>query len=57
MSRVVRVRSWDELPEVLKPGVYEVGGVRFRVYEEEDRDFIRMSIESIKELHREYYTS
>ena len=55
--RVVKVRSWRDLPEVLKPGVYIVDGVRIKVYEEEDRDFIRMAVRGIKELHREYYTS
>jgi len=46
--KVVRVSSVDELPEVLKPGVYIVDGVRIRVYEEEDRDFVHIAVKGIK---------
>ena len=29
--KVVRARSWSELPEVLEPGVYYVNGVRHTI--------------------------
>jgi len=32
-TRVVRAKSWEELPEVLEPGVYEVYGERFTIVE------------------------
>ena len=53
--RVIRVDSWDELPEVLEPGTYEVGGERFEIYEPVERDVWREVIRGIRELHREYY--
>ncbi len=54
-QKVVRVRSWSELPEVLKPGVYEVEGERFTVVEPVEREFIRMAIPGIKRFHKRYY--
>ena len=56
-ARVVRAGSWEELPEVLEPGVYEVAGERFTVVEPVEREFMRMAISGIKELHRRYYGS
>jgi len=53
---VIKVKSWDELPDILKPGVYIVDRVKIRVYEE-DKDFVRMAVEGIKELHRKHYAS
>ena len=42
--RVIRVDSWDELPEVLEPGVYIVRGKRIEVYEPMHRDNLRRII-------------
>ncbi len=53
--KVVRVESWDELPEVLEPGVYIVGGERVEVVEKVEREFIQMAISGIKKLHKRYY--
>ncbi len=39
--KVIRVKSWDELPEVLKPGVYIVNGKRIEVYEPVHRENLR----------------
>ncbi|MEB2836653.1 MAG: hypothetical protein GSR80_001014 [Desulfurococcales archaeon] len=30
-ARVVRVKSWSELPEVLEPGVYYVDGRKYTI--------------------------
>ena len=32
--RVVKVRSWDELPEILEPGIYNVNGETHVIEEE-----------------------
>ena len=53
--RLVRVRSWDDLPEVLEPGIYEVDGERFEIYEPVEKEVWRMAVKGIKRLHREYY--
>ena len=42
--RVIRVDSWDDLPEVLEPGVYIVKGKRIEVYEPMHRDNLRRII-------------
>ena len=53
--RVVRVRSWSELPDILEPGEYHVDGEKFVVYEPVERDFMKMAIRGIKKMHRRYY--
>ena len=30
-TRIVRARSWSELPEILEPGVYYVNGRRYTI--------------------------
>ncbi len=40
-TRVVEVRSWSELPEVLEPGIYIVDGERFVVRERVSRDSLK----------------
>lgn len=55
-TKVIKVRSWDELPEVVGPGAYIVDGVKIRVYEEV-KDFVCMAVKGVKELHRKHYAS
>lgn len=40
-GRVVRVRSWSELPEILEPGTYYVNGRRVVVYSPVSREALR----------------
>ena len=54
-TRVVRAKSWSELPEILEPGVYEVDGEKFTVTEPVEREFMFMAISGIKRLHKRYY--
>ena len=54
-ERVVAVRSWDELPDVLLPGRYCVGDVVVEVRECVSKDEAVMVVEGIKCLEREYY--
>ena len=54
-TRVVRAKSWEELPEVLEPGVYEVNGEMFTIVEPIERDIWRQIVKGIKRLHRRYY--
>ncbi len=42
--RVIQVDSWDDLPEVLEPGVYIVRGKRIEVFEPMHRDNLRRII-------------
>ena len=54
-AKVVKVKSWDDLPEVLEPGEYHVGGERFTIVEPVEKEFMRMAISGIKKLHERYY--
>ncbi len=54
-TKVIKVKSWSELPEVLKPGVYVVDGKRFIVKKTVEREFMRVAIEGIEELADNYY--
>ncbi len=54
-ERVVAVRSWDELPDVLLPGRYRVGDVEVEVRECVSKEEAVMVVEGIKRLAREYY--
>jgi len=40
-TRIVRAKSWSELPEVLEPGTYYVGGERIVVRERVSRDSLK----------------
>ena len=42
--KVVRARSWEELPEVLEPGVYIVDDRRLTVREPVSRDALRRAL-------------
>ncbi len=37
-TKVIRVKSWNELPDILKPGTYVIKGRRVRVYREVDKE-------------------
>ncbi len=54
-ARAVKVKSWDELPEVLEKGVYYVNGVKFVVSERVERDVMRTFIKTVKRIDRIYY--
>ena len=48
--RVVRARSWDELPEVLEPGVYIVNGRRHTVLEPIEKELLLKIIRRVSKL-------
>jgi len=54
-ERVVRVKSWSELPETLEPGVYEVDGARLEIREPLERDEARELVRLVKRVDRKYY--
>ena len=54
-TRVVKAKTWDELPEVLEPGEYHVDSERFTVVEPVEKEFMRMAVSGIKKLHERYY--
>ena len=43
-TKIVKARSWSELPEVLEPGVYIVDGRRLTVREPVGRDTLRRAL-------------
>ena len=43
-ARVVKVKTWDDLPEVLEPGVYIVGGRKLTVREPVGKDALRKAL-------------
>jgi len=53
--RVVKAKSWSELPEILEPGEYHVSGEKFIVYEPVEKEFMRMTVRGVKEMHKRYY--
>lgn len=38
--KIIKAKSWDELPETLEPGVYNVGGEIFTVLEDVPKEAI-----------------
>ncbi len=51
----MRVESWDELPHILRPGVYIVNGEKFIVKEMVERDVMRSFMRMVKRIDKEYY--
>ena len=43
-TRVVKAKTWDELPDVLEPGVYIVGGRKLTVREPVGKDALRKAL-------------
>ena len=54
-TKVIKAKSWDELPEILEPGEYYVDGEKFTIVEPVERDVWRQVIKGIKRLHKRYY--
>lgn len=48
-ARVVRVKSFKELPEVVRPGTYVINGVRVEVVRSLSRDGLRMLVRGVRE--------
>ena len=46
--RVVKVKTWNELPEILEPGVYYINGERITVKERVSRDSLKRTIMIMK---------
>ena len=53
--KTVRVKSWDELPRILKPGVYIVNGERFVVNEPVEKEVMKSFMHAVKRIDKEYY--
>ncbi len=43
-TRIVKARTWNDLPEVLEPGVYIVDGRKLTVREPVGRDALRKAL-------------
>ena len=54
-ARVVKARSWNELPEILEPGEYHVDGVRITIREPVEKDEVMMFVRGVKRLADKYY--
>ncbi len=53
--RPIRVKSWRELPRILKPGVYIVNGEKFVVKEPVEKEVMKSFMDTVKKIDREYY--
>ena len=45
--KIIKAKSWGELPEILGPGIYNVGGVTFTIKEPMPR-------EDVEYVYKEY---
>ncbi len=54
-GRVVRAKSWSELPEILEPGTYYVDGSKFVIHEPVEKEFWMMAVKGVKRLAKRYY--
>lgn len=46
--KIMEVRYWKELPEVLEPGIYIIAGERIEVEEKISRDALMRTLEIMK---------
>ena len=50
--RDTHVKAWDELPEVLEPGVYFVNGEKHTILETIERDLLWLTIRRMERVCR-----
>jgi len=43
--KVVKVKSWDELPDILEPGVYNVNGETITIEEDVPKEVVIQALE------------
>ncbi|NPA05450.1 MAG: hypothetical protein GXO09_05090 [Crenarchaeota archaeon] len=55
--KIVKVKSWDELPEILEPGEYEVDGVRITIAEALPREVVERHCRLGRMLAEKYGSS
>ena len=53
-ARVVRARSWDELPEVLEPGTYYINGEGIEAWEPVSKASLRRTLAIMKQRRGRY---
>ena len=53
-ERIIKVRSWSELPEILEPGVYIINGDRIVVRETVSRDALKRTVAIMKRRGGKY---
>lgn len=52
-QRIVRARTWKDLPEVLEPGViYDIDGVMIKPHERISREMAKELAAGVKEMVR-----
>ncbi len=54
-ARVVKVKSWNELPDILEPGEYKIDGVILKVREPTEKEELMMFVRGVKKLADEEY--
>lgn len=54
-TRIVEVKSWDELPRVLEPGEYRIDGAVLRLREPIEKDEAKELVSLVKRVDRKYY--
>ena len=55
-ARVVRVRSWSELPDILEPGEYVVDGATLRLKEPLEKEDAKELVSLVKRIDKKYYS-
>ncbi|MEB3789556.1 MAG: hypothetical protein GSR72_06660 [Desulfurococcales archaeon] len=54
-SKIIVAKNWKDLPEILRPGEYYVDGERFVVETPVEKEFMKMAVSGVKEMHKRYY--
>jgi len=55
-GKIVRARSWSELPEVLEPGEYRIDGVILRLDEPLEKEDAMELVSLVKRVDKKYYS-
>ncbi|MCE4599502.1 MAG: hypothetical protein F7C81_04825 [Desulfurococcales archaeon] len=54
-EKVIRARSWDELPDILEPGEYRIDGVTLRLKEPLEKEDAMELVSLVKRVDKKYY--
>ena len=53
--RIIQVKNWSDLPEILEPGTYKINGATLKLKEPIYKDEAKELVSLVKRIDKKYY--